>query len=185
MKAMEKFVKIWDPIVDVIVALAGVLLWVQMIIVNIEVFARYLGRPTTWATEISSLLILWIPFMVAAWVLRNEGHVRMDLVVARFSPASQAMISFITSLIGIAVMLIVAWFGLVTAIDWIGNRTPTMLMLPKAPLISIIFVGSLMFAIQFLIRAFADFERWKTKKSGGMLIPDEVGSAPQAFGEGN
>lgn len=185
MRALQRFVKIWDLIVDVFVALAGILLWAQMIIVNIEVCARYLGHPTTWATEISSLLILWIPFMVAAWVLRNEGHVRMDLVVAHLSPATQAIISFITSLIGIAVMLVVAWFGLVTAIDWIGNRTPTMLMLPKAPMISIIFIGSLMFAVQFFIRALADFDRWKTKKSAGILIPDKVGSASQAFEEAN
>lgn len=161
---MERFVRIWNLVVDVFVALAGLLLWAQMIIVNIEVCARYLGRPTTWATEISSLLILWIPFMVAAWVLRNEGHVKMDLVIERLSPSSRAIISFISSVIGVIVMLVVATVGLVTAINWIGNRTPTMLMLPKAPIISIIFLGSLMFAIQFFIRAFTDLERWRALK---------------------
>lgn len=170
---MQTFVRIWDLIVDVIVALAGILLWGQMIIVNIEVCARYLGRPTTWAAEISSLLILWIPFMVAAWVLRNEGHVKMDLIVERLSPSSQAMISLLTSVIGIVVMLIVAWAGLMTAINWIGTRTPTMLMLPKAPMIAIIFVGSLMLAIQFFIRASADFDRWRAQKSEGMLSPEK------------
>lgn len=171
---MQTFVRIWDLVVDVIVALAGILLWGQMIIVNIEVCARYLGRPTTWAAEISSLLILWIPFMVAAWVLRNEGHVKMDLIVERLSPSSQAMISLITSVIGIVVMLIVAWAGLMTAINWIGTRTPTMLMLPKALMIAIIFVGSLMLAIQFFIRASADFNRWKAQKGEGMLRPEKL-----------
>jgi TRAP-type C4-dicarboxylate transport system permease small subunit len=163
MRVMLRLLKIWDGVVNVIVALAGILLWGQMIIVNVEVFARYAGRPTTWATEISSLLNLWIPFMVAAWVLRNEGHVKMDLIVERLSLKTQAMISFVTSLIGVGVMLIVAWTGLMTAIGWIGNRTPTMLMLPKAPLISIIFIGSFMFAVQFLISAFENFSRWRVK----------------------
>jgi len=185
MKALQRFLKIWELIVDVFVALAGILLWVQMIIVNIEVCARYLGHPTTWATEIASLLVLWIPFMVAAWVLRNEGHVRMDLVVERLSPATQAIISFIISLVGIAVMVVVAWFGLGTAIDEIGNKTATVLMLPKAPMISIIFIGSLMFAVQFSIRALADFERWKTRRREGMLSPDEIGSASQVLEKGN
>jgi len=167
MRIMLGLLKIWDSVVNVIVALAGILLWGQMIIVNIEVFARYSGRPTTWATEISSLLNLWIPFMVAAWVLRNEGHVKMDLIVERLSPKTQAMINCITSLFGVGGMLIVTWAGLMTAIGWIGNRTPTMLMLPKAPLISIIFVGSFMFAIQFLIRAFENFNQWKIKNIEG------------------
>ncbi len=174
---MQGFVRKWDLVVDVITALAGILLWGQMIIVNIEVCARYLGRPTTWASEISSLLILWIPFMVAAWVLRNEGHVKMDLIVERLSPSTQAMMSFITSLIGIVVMLIVAWAGLMTAINWIGTRTPTMLMLPKAPLIGIICFGSLMLTIQFVIRASTDFNRWKTKRNEEILRPEKVGSA--------
>jgi TRAP-type C4-dicarboxylate transport system permease small subunit len=177
MKVMQGFVRIWDLVVDVIVALAGILLWGQMIVVNIEVCARYVGRPTTWAAEISSLLVLWIPFMVAAWVLRNDGHVKMDLVVERLSASTQAMISIITSLIGIVVMLIVAWAGLMATINSIGTRTPTMLMLPKAPMIGIIFVGSLMLAIQFVIRASTDFSRWKAKKSEGRLTPEKVGSA--------
>jgi len=177
MRVIQGLVRIWDLVVDVFVALAGILLWGQMIIVNIEVFARYLGHPTTWATEISSLLILWIPFMVAAWVLRNEGHVKMDLVVERLNPVSQAITSFISSLIGVVVMLIVAAAGLMTAVNSIGSKTPTMLMLPKAPLIGIIFVGSLMFAIQFFIKACTDFNKWKSKKSERVPMPQNVGSA--------
>jgi TRAP-type C4-dicarboxylate transport system permease small subunit len=138
-----------------------------MVIVNIEVFSRYLGRPTTWVAEISSILVLWIPFMIAGWVLRREGHVKMDLLVERLSPESQAMIHFVTSLIGVVFMLIVAGAGLMTTIYWIGNKTPTVLMLPRSPIIAIIFVGSLLFAIQFLIRAFEYFTQWKTEKVNG------------------
>jgi C4-dicarboxylate transporter DctQ subunit len=174
---MQRFIRIWDRIVDVFVVLAGILLWVQMTIVNIEVVARYMGRPTTWVTEVSSLLILWIPFMITAWVLRNEGHVRMDLILERFSPSSQAMVNFITSLIGVVVMLIVAAAGLMTTIGSIGYRTPTTLMLPKAPLICIIAVGGFMFAVQFLVRAITSFNKWKTIKSEGALVSEKVGAA--------
>lgn len=168
---------IWDRIVHVVMVLAGILLWAQMIIVNIEVVSRYLGHPTTWVTEIASLLILWIPFMVTAWVLRNEGHVKMDLIIDRLSPSSQAMINFITSLIGVAVMLIVAWAAFMTTVGSIGYRTPTTLMLPKAPLIGIIFVGSLMFAIQFFMRAITNFNKWKARKSEGAVMSEKVGAA--------
>jgi TRAP-type C4-dicarboxylate transport system permease small subunit len=165
MKSLAGFIKFWDRIIDTIMIIAGVLLWGQMLIVNVEVFSRSLGRPTTWVTEISSILVLWIPFMIAGWVLRKEGHVKMDLLVERLSLRSQALVNFVTSLIGVVVMLIVTLSGFVTTLSWIGNRTPTMLMLPRSPIIGIIFFGSLLFAVQFLIKAFENFNQWKAEKS--------------------
>src|SRR3972149_4403617 len=116
MNVLRGFVRVWDRLLDAVMVLAGILFWGQMLIVNIEVFSRYLGRPTTWVAEISSILVLWIPFMIAGWVLRREGHVKMDVLVERLNPESQAMINFVTSLIGVVFMLIVAGSGLMTTI---------------------------------------------------------------------
>jgi TRAP-type C4-dicarboxylate transport system permease small subunit len=162
MKGYWTFLRTWNRLNDVIMVLAGILLWGQMVIVNIEIVSRYFGRPTTWVAEISSILILWIPFMIGGWVLRKEAHVKMDLLVERLSPRSQALINFITSLIGVIVMSIVTVAGLLTTLYWIGNKTPTMLMLPRSPIIGIIFVGSLLLTIQFLIRALENLKQWKT-----------------------
>jgi C4-dicarboxylate transporter DctQ subunit len=164
MKALQGFVKVWDRLIDGFMVLAGILFWVQMLIVNIEVFSRYFLTPTIWVAEISSIIILWICFLVPAWVLRKDAHVRMDLLLQRLKPKTQAMINFFTYLAGVVVMLIVAGAGLMTTIYWIGNKTPTMLMLPRSPIISIIFVGSLLFAVQFFINALNYLEEWRTEK---------------------
>src|SRR4030042_7076065 len=131
MKALRGLVRVWDRVIDVFMVLAGILLWGQMLIVNIEVFSRYFGRPTSWVAEISTILVLWIPFMIAGWVLRREGHVKMDLIVERLNPRSQAMITCTTSLIGFIFMLIVTAAGLITAIYWIGEKTPTLLVFSR------------------------------------------------------
>jgi TRAP-type C4-dicarboxylate transport system permease small subunit len=163
MKALEGFVKVWDRLIDGFMVLAGILFWVQMLIVNVEVFSRYFLRPTIWVAELSSIIILWICFLVPAWVLRKDAHVRMDLVLQRLRPKTQAMMNFFTYLTGMIVMLIVAAVGLMTTIYWIGNKTPTMLMLPRSPIIGIIFVGSLLFAVQFFINAMIYLEEWRTE----------------------
>ena len=173
MRVPSGFVRVWDRIIDVMMVLAGILFWFQMVIVNIEVFSRYFIRPTIWVAEISSILILWIPFMVAAWVLRKDAHVRMDLLLQRLRPRTQALINGITYLTGTLVMLIVAVVGLMTAIYWIGNKTPTMLMLPRTPIIGIIFFGSLLFAVQFLIRALENFDLWRAHKVRKKISPEE------------
>ena len=162
MKAYRTFLRTWDRLNEVIMVLAGILLWGQMVIVNIEIVSRYLGRPTTWVAEISSILILWIPFMIGGWVLRKEAHVKMDLLIERLSPRSRALINFVTSLIGVIVMFIVTVAGFLTTLYWIGNKTPTMLMLPRSPIIAIIFVGSLLFTIQFFIRALENLNQWRS-----------------------
>jgi C4-dicarboxylate transporter DctQ subunit len=140
MKAPWTLLRSWDRLNEAIMVLAGIFLWGQMVIVNIEIVSRYFGRPTTWVAEISSILILWIPFMIGGWVLRKEGHVKMDLLIERLSTVA----------------------GFLTTLYWIGNKTPTMLMLPRSPIIGIIFVGSLLFTVQFFIRALENLKQWKT-----------------------
>jgi hypothetical protein len=39
-----------------------------------------------------------------------------------------------------------------------------MLMLPRSPIIGIIFVGSFLFAVQFLINGLIYLEEWRTEK---------------------
>ena len=95
----------------------------------------------------------------------------MDLIVDHLSLRSQALINFVTSLIGAIVMLIMAGVGLMTTLYWIGNKTPTMLMLPRSPIISIIFIGSLLFAVQFLVRAVENFDRWRAEKVKVRKLP--------------
>ncbi|MCX8021311.1 MAG: TRAP transporter small permease [Syntrophorhabdaceae bacterium] len=165
----KKFIHFWNLLTDMIMVLAGILLWGQMIIVNIEVVSRYLGRPTTWVPEISSIIILWVPFMVAGWVLRRDAHVKMDLIVERLKPKNQALINLLTSLTGAFVMIVVAVTGLLTTISWLGNRTPTILMLPRTPIIAIIPFGCFIFAVQFLIRTVEYYRLWREggiKKEG-------------------
>lgn len=176
MKASRSFVKVWDHLIDGIMVLAGVLFWFQMVIVNIEVFSRYFTRPTVWVAEISSIITLWVPFMIAGWVLRKDAHVRMDLLLQRLKPNTQALVNCITYFTGGVVMLIVSWAGLMTSIYWIGNKTPTMLMLPRSPIIGIIFVGSLLFAVQFFINAIIYLNEWRTEKVK-MHGPEEALSA--------
>lgn len=165
MNFVRTFLRAWNGLQNAVAVVAGVLFWVLMLIVNYEVGSRYLGRPTVWVSEISSILVLFLPFLIAGWVLREEGHVKMDLLVERFSPRIRAGLQFYTSLLGFLVMLVVAGAGVMTTVSWIGNRTPTMLMLPRAPIVAVIPLGCFFLSVQFLIRALASYGRWKALRS--------------------
>lgn len=164
MNLLQKLIKIYDRILDVAVVLSGILLIFLMLSVGLEVCMRYfLDRPTSWVVEIAGYILLYIPFLVAAWVLKKEGHVKMDFVFSKLSPRSQALLNGITSIVCVLICLVLTWYGIKVA--WyfheMNYKTPTVLMLPKSIIISIIFLGSFLLGLQFVRRSFDCLRRWK------------------------
>ena len=165
MKLLAKAGRFHNFILSVFVSLAGALLIFLMLSVDLEVGLRYfLGCPTSWVVEIAGYILLFIPFMVAAWVLKREGHIGMDLGLNLFSPKGQHLLNAITSLICAIICCILVWYG--AKVAWYlfkaGYKTPTVLMLPKGVIISIIPIGSLLFLIQLLIRGYYHLKCWKS-----------------------
>ena len=163
MNLLTKVTKIYDRTIDILAFLAGILVIFLMISVGLEVGLRYfLGRPTSWVVEIAGYILLYMPFMVAAWVLKREGHVRMDLVLNRFGPRTQSLINALTSLVGALICLALTLFGVKVSLYFRGYQTPTILMLPKSVIIAIICVGSFFLFIQFLRRTFSYLKKWRS-----------------------
>lgn len=61
-----------------------------------EVFSRYLfNAPTIWAYEIAYMAMGTNFLLGAAVTLRDRGHIRIDLLYARWSPKTQALIDIV------------------------------------------------------------------------------------------
>jgi len=162
MKLLAKVTKIYARIIDITTLLAGILVIFLMLSVGLEVTLRhFFGRPTSWVVEIAGYILLYIPFLVAAWVLKREGHVRMDLVLNQLSPKSRSLVDAITSVIGAIICFVLTWFGVKAALYFIGYQTPTILMMPKSIIIAIIPVGALLLFIQFLRRTYSYLGSWR------------------------
>jgi TRAP-type C4-dicarboxylate transport system permease small subunit len=164
LKPSPKPVSVFDRVLDILAGVAGLLLLLIMVFVCAEVVTRYIfNRPLGWVTEIGSYVLLYVTFLVAAWVLRGEGHVAMDTIINLFRPKTQSLIKAVTSAMSALVSLVLAWFGLKVSWDLLqaGYFTPTMLELPKWFLTAIIFLGSLLLAIQFIRRACASLKDWR------------------------
>ncbi len=55
------------------------------ILLLVNVFLRYLfGHPFPWAEEISVLLIVWVVFLGAGLVQKNDGHVAISYIFDLF-----------------------------------------------------------------------------------------------------
>ena len=158
MKVIKKLAAIFDQTLNVMAFLAGLLIVFATLSIGVAIASRYfLGRPIGWVIEVSAYILLYVTFLVAPWVLREEGHITIDVAVDLLNPKAKSLINFITSTIGAIVFLLLAWYG--AKVTWnmfqVGYFTDTMLELPKFVIIGIISLGSFMFFIQLLRRAFS------------------------------
>ena len=116
MNLLTKVANIFDRTIQVATLLAGILLIFLMLSVSADVVLRYfLGRPIGWVKEVAEYILLYIPFLVAAWVLRREGHVKMDMVLTRLNPRTQALVNIVTSSLGAVTFLVI--LGILTIIE--------------------------------------------------------------------
>ena len=167
MNISAKLNRIYNGIIGTGALLAGVLLIFLMISVTLDVVLRYFfNRPTSWVVETAGYSLLYIPFLVAAWVQKREDHVTMDLVLQGLKPRTQSLVNAITSFVSAAICILLTWHGIRITLYFfkIGYKTPTVLMVPKSMIIAIIFVGSFFLCIQFLIRACSQLKTWRQLK---------------------
>jgi TRAP-type C4-dicarboxylate transport system permease small subunit len=160
---LKKVAAIFNSIVNILAVLAGIIMAFIMFAVNLEVVARYLGHPTKWVIDATSFGLLFITFFGAAWLLRREGHVKMEIVVSRLSPRTQTFIDIVTSVLATIACLVITWSSV--QITWRSFQTayhlPTTTEPIAFPILAVIPVGSFFLSIQFIIRIYGYLKRWR------------------------
>lgn len=136
---------------------AGVLLCLITLAVTAEILMRKFGHTSLpWVIECSEHALVWIAFAGAAWVLREDAHIKVDLVLTHLKRKPQATLNVINSFLGGLLCLFITYRSALTIFDlWKrGIYTIKTLQIPMAPLYSIICIGSLFLTIQFFIRVY-------------------------------
>ena len=107
-----------------------------------------------WLVEISEIALLYITFLAAAWVLGNDKHVALDLLLNHLSPRSARHLHLVLSLAAAVACFVVAWFGVLTAIDQYLNeiREPTIMAPLTWWITAVVPFGFTLLGVQFLRR---------------------------------
>lgn len=99
--------------------IAAVFMFAIMMIVFSDVVMRYVfNKPFSWAYDLISLyLMAGIFFLILSEAYASHAHVSVDILQQRFPPAMIRVTEIVTCLVGIAVFSLIAWLGLLRAID--------------------------------------------------------------------
>jgi len=144
--------RLLDRVVDACAWVAGALLLFQVASVSIDVLMRYLfDMPIRAVISLNEWSLLFIAFLGAAWLQRQGGHVRMDILIDRFGPRFAAVLDLFGMVLGIAVCVALVWFG--TAVTWEKYTTGVydyfkLREVPIYVVYVVIPVGSLLFLLQ-------------------------------------
>ena len=158
---MRRALYIFDRVIDIGALLAALLLLAVMLATTIKIVFRYwLHHSIIGVDQISGSMLVYIAFLGAAWVLRRDEHVTVDLLLAHVGPRARRWLLVASSLIAAAVCIVVAVFGASEVITSYqrGVRIPAEIEMPRAVNLVVIPIGFLFMGLQFLRRA-ADIGR--------------------------
>ncbi len=149
--------KILDGLITAGGVLAAILVAALAFCVGLEVVMRYFFEaPTRWVIEFSEYALLWLAFLAGAWILRAEGHVRVEMLTEVLPARWQRRIHFVTSWLGAGVCAVFCWVstGYVLRIRESGEMLFKAVPVEKWAVMAVMPPGLALLAFQFARRAF-------------------------------
>ena len=143
----------FDFFIELLAYLAGIILLLITFVVTGSALIRYMGfRAPLWTLQYTEYGLLWFTFLGAAWLLRDDGHIRIDTVISRLYAKTRRKVEIMDDILGFIVSIAVFWFGTLHTIDLFqrGIMEVKGVIVPKGPVVLIIPLGGLALSIQFV-----------------------------------
>ncbi len=144
--------KIIDGIVYACAIGAGVLLICAMLSVCLDVVLRhFFDSPLAWVLQFCEYVLLYASFLGAAYVLKHDGHINVDLLVGQFEPRTRVWFNVFSATVGLLVMAIITYVGYQVTVDYYVRGVPTLgsVRIPEFLVFLVIPLGSGLFALEF------------------------------------
>jgi TRAP-type C4-dicarboxylate transport system permease small subunit len=101
-----------DLLIDALAFVAGALVCALVFLILVDVMARYLRWfSLAWGLEASEYMLYAITFLGAPWVLREQGHIAIELVVERLSERARRVARLATDALGAVVCVVLLYYA--------------------------------------------------------------------------
>lgn len=109
---MRQIRRAYDALVIAMALIAGVLLVWLMVAVVTSVGLRNAGlQPWAWLFTSTEYALLYVTMLGAPWLVRERGHVHIELVTAMLPPRAQRVVSRLVALACVLISALLAWKG--------------------------------------------------------------------------
>ncbi len=132
---------------------AAFLMAAMMSVIFIDVVLRNLGyQSSAHFFSFTEYALLAVPCLGAPWMVREKGHIYVEILLMYLKPRPRAVLTFVIGLLCIAVCAILAWYGFeVTIRDFLQNEKDVRSFdMPRWMVVGFIPLSFSMMAIEFL-----------------------------------
>lgn len=157
-----------DRLLDLCLIIVNILMSLLIVIVILDVVMTYLfDAPLDWALEISEYALAFIAFIGAGWLMREEGHLRFDMLLDLLPKKARSILELFVSIVCLVVSIVIAWasFDIMMALLAKGTLTVSVLQVPRWILVSSIPIGFTIFALQLIRRSFHQLQNIRVEKT--------------------
>jgi C4-dicarboxylate transporter DctQ subunit len=166
----------FDRLIDALAIVAGVLLCMLTVLITVDVVCRWAKWFTiAWTLDVAEYTLYVVTFFGAPWVLRDRGHIAIDLFVERLNPRLRRRAAIAADLMGAVVCAVLLYYS--ARVWWSSYSSKTMVyetfVLAEWWIFSVApptFLILLVLFIRFLVNRpppFQGFERPHETKSPG------------------
>ena len=100
----------FDIVVDVGAFVATWLIAVMALTIGLEVLMRRVfSNSLPWVIQVNEYAVMAIPFLAGAWLLKQDGHTRLTLVMERVSPRTANLMRVSTSVLAAVICAVLVW----------------------------------------------------------------------------
>ena len=118
---MGAFAKIYERVLEGCGVVAGLLVFAMTVLIVADVVLRNLFNATLPASvELTEYALFYASPFAAPWLLKRGQHIRIDVLVTRVPPAVGWAMEIASDLIGLALSLLMSWYGV-----WMVTRSMT------------------------------------------------------------
>jgi C4-dicarboxylate transporter, DctQ subunit len=97
---------------------AGALLAAMALAIVVDVVARNLGlRPPAHTLTLTEYGLLYVTMLGAPWLVREKGHVHIELLTAALGPRARFWLTRVVYAICVLTCAVICWFGLEVTLD--------------------------------------------------------------------
>lgn len=110
---MPALAKTYGRILELCGAISALLVLAMTALIVADVVLRNVFRVTLPASvELTEYAMFFASAFAAPWLLRRGQHIRVDVVIVRAPPATGWIMEILCDLIGLALSLLMTWYGI-------------------------------------------------------------------------
>lgn len=154
---IKKLGKGLDWFENFLIYTGGVLVGLATLSVVLEIFSRtFFGHSFIWVNEMVEYVLLYVPFLGSAWLLREKAHITIDLLESSMSINMRKFSDIMIIFIGLIISGILLWYGSSIILKYFESdlRSLTPIRIPLYYVMLCIPIGSFALLLEFIRKGF-------------------------------